>query len=101
LGSGFSFSPFSPPFMLVLDTTRIYTDDDTSVLHTCRLAIPYSLICGPIEDSSYLFENHVATSFYDEFGNLYHVLEPFGKVFDNWLKALEQEQYKSITFSQQ
>jgi hypothetical protein len=94
-------SPFSPVPMLILDTTRIYMDEDTSVKHTCRLAIPYSMICGPIEDSSYLFEEHEACSFYDEFGNLYHVLEPFAKVFDTWLKALEQEQYKSITFSQQ
>jgi hypothetical protein len=98
---GLYFSPFSPPFMLILKTTRIYIDGDTNLTHTCQLGIPYSLICGPIEDSSYLFENREVCSFYDEFGNLYHVLEPFAKVFDNWLKALEQEQYKSITFSQQ
>jgi hypothetical protein len=80
---------------------RIYTDADTDITYTCRLAIPYSHICGPIEDNSHLFEGETITSFQDEFGNSYHVLEPFGKVFDTWLKALEQEQYKSITFSQQ
>lgn len=88
--------------MQKLDTTRIFKDSDTGVVVHARIAVPYSHICGPIEDVSWLWpDEEVVTCFYDEFGQGYHVLEPFAKVFDTWLKALEQEQYKSITLSQQ
>jgi hypothetical protein len=85
-----------------LDTTRISKDGDTGITIQSRLAIPYSHICGPVEDVTWIWpDEQVVTCFFDEYGNAYHVLEPFAKVFDSWLKALEQEQYKSITFSQQ
>jgi hypothetical protein len=89
--------------MLILDTTRISKDSDTGIVIQSRIALPYSHVCGPIEDASWMWpdEEQKVTCFYDDFGAAYHVLEPFGKVFDTWLLALQQEQYKSITFSQQ
>lgn len=84
----------------VLDTFSIYKDEDTGVIHIHRLAIPYNLICGPIQDATYLWTDHeCVTAFQDEFGERYHVLEPFAKVLDNWLLALEKESHKPISFS--
>jgi hypothetical protein len=85
-----------------LNTIRISKDEDTGVTIQSRIALPYVDMCAPFEDVSFLWpDEKVVTAFFDNFGNSYHVLEPFAKVFDTWLKALEQEQYKSITFSQQ
>lgn len=83
-------------------TTRVYTDADTGINHSNALGIPYHMICPPIEDVSNVWDEYEqVTKFHDEYGNTYHVLEPFAKIFDMWLQVLEQGQYKSITFSQQ
>ncbi len=73
-----------------LDTTRIFLDEDTRVEHRVRLVMPYAQMCGPFEDVSYLWPDYEhVTSFLDENGTSYHVLEPLQKVLDGWLLYME------------
>ena len=87
----------------VLDTTRIFRDEDTNIVRTIRCAMPYCDLCGPIEDMTYIFPDYPhVTGFRDEVGELVMVLEPFQKVLDGWLLYLEQGQgHKPISFSSQ
>lgn len=86
----------------VLDTMRIFEEEDTQVIRTVRLAIPYAEIHGPIEDYTYLYPDYPEiTAFRDEVGEVYAVLEPFQKVLDNWLYELEQSAHQVIRFSAQ
>lgn len=87
---------------LILDTTRIFKDEDTLQERTIRCAMPYANMCGPFEDMSYIFpDRQYVTGFRDEVGELVMVLEPFQKVLDGWLYALEQEAFRTIRFSAQ
>jgi len=87
---------------ILLDTVRIFKDEDTLQVRTIRCAMPYADMCGPFEDTTYLFPDYPeVTGFRDELGELVMVLEPFQKVLDGWLYALEQQAFQSIRFSSQ
>jgi hypothetical protein len=88
--------------MKLLDTFCIFQEEDTGLVYTQRMAMPYAQLCGPLEDVSWKYPEHThVTAFRDEFGEVYHVLEPFQKVLDNWLVSLEDLSHHPIRFSAQ
>ena len=87
---------------MILDTIRIYLDEDTRVEEQRRLVMPYSQMNGPFEDVSHLWDKHEhVTSFQDDFGEKYHVLEPMQKIIDGWMYYMEQTGFNPIQFSAQ
>lgn len=84
----------------ILNTTRIFKDEDTGVVRTTRCAMPYCDMCGPFDDVTYVFPDYpYVTSFRDAIGDEVMVLEPFQKVLDGWLCYLEGQSDYVIKFS--
>ncbi|WP_187260750.1 hypothetical protein [Pontibacter beigongshangensis] len=84
----------------LLDTIRVLVSEETGVQYTRRLAMPYAQMNGPFEDVSDEFDRYdFVTSFQDEFGEPYYVLEPMQKVLDGWLVYLESQSSHNIKFS--
>lgn len=86
----------------LLDTIRIFRDEDTLEEREVRLVMHYGQLQGPIEDMSYMWPDRAhVTGFRDDLGELFMVLEPMQKVVDGWVFYLERVSHNPITFSSQ